>query len=36
MDLQTAFDSTCRVLFGSGIGKLHDFEPYLKEMMMPF
>lgn len=36
MDLQSAFDSTTRVLFGSEIGDLQDFAPYLSEMMMPF
>lgn len=35
MDLQSAFDSTARVLFGQPIGKLQDFEPYLSEMMLP-
>lgn len=36
MDLQSAFDATSRVLFGSEIGQLSDFEPYLMEMMMPY
>jgi len=36
MDLQSAFDSTAHVLFGSPIGSLQDFEPYLSEMMLPY
>jgi hypothetical protein len=36
MDLQAAFDNTAKMLFGSPIGKLQDFEPYLSEMMLPY
>lgn len=36
MDLQTAFDTTARVIFGQEIGKLRDFAPYLEEMMVPY
>jgi hypothetical protein len=36
MDLQQAFDSTARVLFGQEIGKLEEFAPYLSEMMQPY
>ncbi len=33
MDLSQSFKSTCRILFGSEIGELGDFEPYLKKML---
>ncbi len=36
MDVNEAFDSTAKVLFGEGIGDLKSFEGYLKEMMMPY
>jgi hypothetical protein len=36
MDLNQAFKSTCKVLFGQELGELSEFEPYLKEMMLPF
>ncbi len=36
MDLQAAFDSTARVLFGQEIGKLEEFAPYLSETMQPY
>ena len=35
MDLQKAFDATCKVLFGQELGRLQDFAPYLEEMMLP-
>ncbi len=36
MDLQGAFDATCRVLFGSELGKLPDFHDYFNEMVTPY
>lgn len=36
MDLEQAFQSTSKVLFGQEIGKLSDFQEYLSEMMMPY
>ncbi|GEM_PF-545285 len=36
MEIQGAFDSLCKILFGSEIGKLGDFEEYLKEPMIPY
>lgn len=33
MDLNSAFSSTCRVLFGQEIGGLAEFAPYLQEMV---
>ncbi|MFH1471255.1 MAG: hypothetical protein ABIF01_05885 [Candidatus Micrarchaeota archaeon] len=36
MDLENAFASTCKIIFGREIGKLADFETYLGEMMTGF
>ncbi len=36
MDLNQAFKSTSKVLFGQEIGELEEFEDYLKEMILPF
>jgi len=36
MELQQAFDTTAKILFGQEIGKLEEFAPYLKEMMLPY
>jgi len=36
MDLNEAFKATCKVLFGQEIGELSAFEPYLKEMLLPY
>lgn len=35
MDLEQAFQSACRVLFGTEIGKLSELSPYLSELVMP-
>ena len=36
MDIQQAFDTTAKILFGEEIGRLQDFAPYLKEAMLPY
>ncbi len=36
MDVNEAFNSTSKILFGEEIGGLKGFETYLKEMMMPY
>lgn len=36
MDLNQAFKSTCKVLFGQEIGELSEFEQYLSETMFPY
>jgi hypothetical protein len=36
MELESAFRTTCRVIFGEEIGSLKDFAPYFKELMMPY
>jgi len=36
LDIDSAFKATCKVLFGEEIGELHEFEPYFKELMMPY
>ena len=36
MDLEQAFTSTSKVIFGQEIGALSEFEPYLKEMLLPY
>ncbi|MFH1448737.1 MAG: hypothetical protein ABIG39_07800 [Candidatus Micrarchaeota archaeon] len=36
VELQPEFDKTAKILFGEEIGKLSDFEEYLKEVMMPY
>jgi len=33
--LQSAFDTTSKVLFGAPLGALSDFAPYLSEIMLP-
>lgn len=34
--VDAAFKTLCRILFGRPVGGLLEFEPYLKEAMMPF
>jgi hypothetical protein len=36
LDLQSAFDATAKVLFGSPLGSLSDFEPWLSELVLPY
>ncbi|MFA6213951.1 MAG: hypothetical protein WC717_01605 [Candidatus Micrarchaeia archaeon] len=36
MDIEQAFQATSKVLFGTEIGKLKEFEPYLQEMLLPY
>ncbi len=36
MDIEQAFRATSKVLFGEEIGNLSGFEPYLKEMLLPY
>jgi hypothetical protein len=36
VEVEKAFKSVCRVLFGREIGDLSNFEPYLLEMMFPY
>ncbi|VVB58822.1 Uncharacterised protein [Candidatus Anstonella stagnisolia] len=36
MDLQNAFDTTGKVLFGQPVGKLSDFKEYLSETLLPY
>ncbi len=36
MELQEAFDTTAKVIFGRELGRLDDFAPYLKEIMSPY
>lgn len=36
MDLEGAFRSACKVLFGQEVGTLSDFHDYFSEMVMPF
>ncbi|MFH1470189.1 MAG: hypothetical protein ABIF01_00410, partial [Candidatus Micrarchaeota archaeon] len=36
MDINEAFKSTSKILFGEEVGDLGDFEGYFKEMMMPY
>lgn len=33
MDIESAFASTCQVLFGQPVGELAEFAPYLREMV---
>jgi len=34
--IDSAFRSLCKILFGRDVGGLQEFEPYLKEAMMPY
>ena len=36
MDIEQAFKATSKVIFGKEIGELSEFEPYLKEMLLPY
>ncbi|MFA6907722.1 MAG: hypothetical protein WC263_02755 [Candidatus Micrarchaeia archaeon] len=36
MDLDGAFKATSKVIFGEEIGTLSEFEPYLREMLLPY
>ena len=36
MDLEQAFQSTSKVIFGEEIGSLREFAPYFEEMMFPY
>lgn len=36
MDVEQAFKSTSKVIFGEEIGSLRDFAPYFEEMMFPY
>lgn len=35
MDVDQAFQATCKVIFGREVGHLSDFAPYLQELMYP-
>ncbi|MCX6769138.1 MAG: hypothetical protein NT051_00455, partial [Candidatus Micrarchaeota archaeon] len=34
--IDTAWRDLCKLLFGRDVGGLMDFEPYLKEAMIPY